>query len=610
MRIYVGSQTGTATRFAKKLQREGGAHGFDVKVIDLDVFDNSNESGMANAIDELVSGGLTLVLMATYGEGDPTDNALDFMKWLSKPDHPSTMFGKVKFSVFGLGNRQYEHFNQAGKNIVKYFGACGGQLIHRHGEGDDDGTMDEDFANWCDGLWDSLKAASGVVSSEPVVVEEEPSFDFRLVPVPCPIPGSLADVEGNALSDMSPNAVKVLTNSADLLSRHFFQSVSVPLVSRKQLRQTSSLGNSTLHVEFSIQDTDLHYTAADNLAVCANNPPEIVNAVAKWLKLDTKEWFTLEVAQGSPKPLFPTPCSVGKALSSYLDLSGLPSKDLLKQLSAYAGKSEDRQKMLFLASKEGSAEYNATMVEEQAGIFELFQRFPSLNPPLEALVQTLPLLAPRLYTIASSPLASPDKIGLCLSVINHPKKGSNPHRRLVGVCTNYLETLSLGSRVMVAVRKSTFVFPKDPKTPMILVGPGTGIAPMMAFLEERECLQRGGEALGHAVLFFGCRKEKEDFIYTEELHAYKAKGVLNELVTAFSRDTDRKVYVQHKIVERAKDLVRLIEQGAHIYVCGATAMGRDVSHAFETVRYCLLLCKINYGFLVFYFCDAISFWFT
>lgn len=202
----------------------------------------------------------------------------------------------------------------------------------------------------------------------------------------------------------------------------------------------------------------------------------------------------------------------------------------------------------------------------------------------------------RAYTISSSSLASPSSVHCTMTVLDEEKPaappaisallGSSASRRLQGVCTNHILRLTPGSAVRAVIKPSTFRLPSDVSKPIIMIGPGTGIAPMRAFLQERS-LQRkqlGESAVGPSTLFFGCRKSGEDYIYREELEGYQRDGTLTALHLAFSRDGPQKVYVQHRIAEQADALWQQISAaGAYIYVCGATTMGHDVGAALEAI---------------------------
>jgi cytochrome P450/NADPH-cytochrome P450 reductase len=197
----------------------------------------------------------------------------------------------------------------------------------------------------------------------------------------------------------------------------------------------------------------------------------------------------------------------------------------------------------------------------------LLERFPACELPFTEYLLMLPLMTPRYYSISSSPLRSPDRCSITVGVLRGSAFGGGAH--FEGVASNHLAARQPGSRINAFVKesKSGFALPQDPAAPIVMIGPGTGLAPFRGFLQERQALRERGATLGRALLFFGCRRPDEDFIYREELEAFAAEDLV-ELNVAFSREGPVKRYVQHALAERAEDLLDLIEAGAVVYVCG------------------------------------------
>ena len=206
-------------------------------------------------------------------------------------------------------------------------------------------------------------------------------------------------------------------------------------------------------------------------------------------------------------------------------------------------------------------------------------------PNLAAFIEALPKLIPRYYTISSSSLKHPRTVHVTASVVTEAKTGIPhlPNRLFKGVCTHHMSRLEKDSQIYAFVRHSTFKLPEDSEVPLILIGPGTGLAPMRAFLQEREVLRSNGNELGNCVLFFGCRKPTEDYIYSEELQNYLDAGILTNLFVAFSRISSKKVYVQH-LLQREQDMVwEILQNNGCVYICGGTQMGKDVQNTFEDI---------------------------
>lgn len=310
------------------------------------------------------------------------------------------------------------------------------------------------------------------------------------------------------------------------------------------------------------------------------NSAAVVEAVAKAQGYPLDAAFEL-IAE---KATFPTPCTVREALTRYLDLSGLPRRTTLAALAAFAGDAGEAERLQQLASKQGREEYNQFVVKEGRSLAELVtETFPSLRIPFNHLVAIAPHLQPRYYTISSSSSVHPQSVHATVAVTRDEPRPGRVH---LGVCSSYLADPAT-SRVRIFIRPSSFRLPADPATPIILVGPGTGIAPMRALLQERQHQRLAQkQAVGETLLFFGCRRRDTDFLYEEELMGFARDGTLSDLQLAFSREKSDKVYVQH-LIQQPKTARRLWEllagKGAHVYVCGGTTMGQDVHKAFVAV---------------------------
>ncbi|KAF0691124.1 hypothetical protein As57867_017541, partial [Aphanomyces stellatus] len=543
--VFYGSQTGTAESFAKALVSMGSDQGhFTVEAVDLEEFEPSNLKNLAYAI----------FVVATYGEGDPTDNAVEFMKFLNDTDGNLSdgEFSTVKYTVFGLGNKQYEQYNAVGRNVDRLMAKHGAERVYPLGEGDDDGSLEEDFDAWKEQLWSTLRKADGYTGEDDDAVAADSKgktkathLAFDVVPV-----AAATTTRPRAFTDSQ------IQNS----TKHFFHNTQVKLVETRELRQSTSAG-STLHLEFDLKNTPASYVTADNLAVLPENDAALVTRVAKALRYDEAGVVELKPLETSTRFPFPTPASIQTILANYLDLNAAPRKGALAALAHYATSTADQDKLLHLASKEGKAEYDAWVVDAHRTYGDVVEAFPSLQVPLAAFVHIVPSLQPRYYTISSSSQVHPSRIHVTLGVI----EASLPHgRHFKGVTSNYLANMVLPSSsqekakvpnpygeqgkkqvrewpsIRMTVRKSTFKLPSSSATPIIMIGPGTGIAPMRAFLQERQHQRNAGEAVGPTWLFFGCRRQAEDYLYQDELAAYEADGTLSQLHVAFSRDTAQK----------------------------------------------------------------------
>lgn len=317
------------------------------------------------------------------------------------------------------------------------------------------------------------------------------------------------------------------------------------------------------HVVLDLGDSGLEYAPGDALGVWVQNNPEEVEIVLGLLGAKGSE--PVQVADGAIVP-------AREALTRECDLR-VPTSSLYWTMARFARSSREAGILKGLADDDSDA--------ERLGIHEVLNvlsRFPSARPPVHELVAALGRLQPRLYSIASSQRAHPRAVHLTVGVVGYERF----ERDYWGVASSFFaDRLKSGKRVPVYVQRSHgFRLPADPATPIVMIGPGTGIAPFRAFLEERAA----SHATGRSWLFFGNPHRATDYLYERELKSFLARGVLTRLDTAFSRDQAQKVYVQHRIRDRGAELWRWLSEGAHVYVCGdAKRMAKDVDDALREV---------------------------
>jgi sulfite reductase (NADPH) flavoprotein alpha-component len=308
------------------------------------------------------------------------------------------------------------------------------------------------------------------------------------------------------------------------------------------------------HVVFDLSTTDVTYEAGDSLGVYARKNPQLVQAVLDRLGASGEEMVAFD----------DTALPLRQVLLSKVDISR-PSDECLEFLATRAFNEEDVRGLLALSRGEGSPDL------AEADLLDLLMAFPSVMPSLPGLLKALDRLQPRLYSIASSPKAHPREVHLTVSAV---RWDANDRTR-TGIGSCYLADFAKpGDVIPVFVQKSHgFHPPTDDNASAIMVGPGTGIAPFRAFLEEREA--RG--AKGRNWLFFGEQKRTNDFLYEDQIVDWQRRGVLTRLDLAFSRDQTEKIYVQQRMRESAAELWQWMEQGGHFYVCGdAKRMAKDV----------------------------------
>jgi sulfite reductase (NADPH) flavoprotein alpha-component len=314
----------------------------------------------------------------------------------------------------------------------------------------------------------------------------------------------------------------------------------------------------TRHVVFRHEGLPLAYQVGDALGVHAANDPEVVAAIIGRLKAPAS--CEVDCPDGTRRPL-------REALLEVCDI-GRPSDQAIEVLASRARDGAEADRLQALAEGYPGAE------PANADLLDLLLAFPSAQPPLQELILALARLEPRLYSIASSPKLHPGEVHLTVAAVRYALRG----RLRKGVASSFLaERAQRGAAISVFVKPAHgFALPKDSSAPIVMIGPGTGIAPFRAFLAER----RATGATGRNWLFFGEQRRELDFLYEAELEALHNDGVLTRLDLAFSRDQAEKMYVQHRMREHAAELYAWIKDGAHLYVCGdAVRMARDVDAA-------------------------------
>ena len=463
-----------------------------------------------------------ILIASTYGEGDPPDAVQPFFQALCLEHFPR--YQDLSYAVLALGDSSYEHFCKFGIDLDNKLAALGATRICDRVDCDVD--LDETFAHWKSSLIEQLDATTATL----------------------PAPSSPS-------SSLAAPVAKV----ASLYSRE--NPYLAPLIERRALTCDVS-SKLTMHVAFSIADSKLEYEAGDACGVLPQNDGRLVSEILDTLK------FSSDVPVQLPKA---GATRLWDALTTHLQITRLTRKTI----QAYATIGQC-QKLFDLLIPEQQSHLDKYTYDR--GLIDLLHDYPGVLHDPADLVAMLPSLAPRLYSISSSPKAHAGEVHTTIAVVRY----RSHNRDRGGVASTMLaERIAVGDSQPVYIQPNKrFRVPADATAPMIMIGPGTGIAPFRAFLHERRVIG----ATGRNWLFFGERSAATDFLYRDELESMSSDGHLTRLDLAFSRDQERKVYVQDRMLEQGTEFYRWLQDGASVYVCGdASRMAKDVDATLHTI---------------------------
>jgi cytochrome P450/NADPH-cytochrome P450 reductase len=529
--VLYGSNLGTAEELATRVADLAEVNGFATRLAPLDDF-----------VGKLPEQGGVLIFCASYNGAAP-DNATQFVKWLGS-DVPTDAFAKVRYAVFGCGNSDWAATYQSIPRVIdEQLKAHGGRSVYARGEGDARSDLDGQFEAWFAKAAPEAVREFGVDSNFARSASDEPLY--RIEPV---APSAVNAVV--ALGGASP--MKVLVNSE---------------LQNKTGANPSD--RSTRHIEVQLP-SDMSYRVGDHLSVVPRNDPALVDAVARRFGFLPADQIRLQVAEGRRAQLpVGDAVSVGRLLTDFVELQLVATRKQIQIMSEHTRCPLTKPKLLAYVGDDVAAgeRYRADILAKRKSVYDLLEEFPACELPFHAYLEMLSLLAPRYYSISSSPSGDPSRCSVTVGVVEAPAgSGRGTYK---GICSNYLASRRAGEIIHATVRetKAGFRLPDDASVPIIMIGPGTGLAPFRGFLQERAALKTRGASLGPAMLFFGCRHPDQDYLYADELKAFEASGI-TELHTAFSRAEGPKTYVQNLVAARSDRVWSLIEQGATIYVCG------------------------------------------
>jgi cytochrome P450 / NADPH-cytochrome P450 reductase len=494
-------------------------------------------------VGDLPSDGASILVSSSYN-GLPPANAKEFCKWLNDPPADQRPTG-TRYTVFGSGNTEWAATYQGVPILLDTkLSELGALRIHARGEGDVRSDFDAQYRAWRDSLWSDLVSTLDLPASAADPAAIGPRLSISLVnrqktnPVIISYDAAPARVAGNR----------------ELATALHGQPVE----------------RSTRHVEIALPEGTTYQTG-DHLGVLPRNHPELIRRAMFRFGLDAGQYLTIVARYGSHTHLpIDEPTPLLGVLGTCVELQDVAKRSDIELMVSYTDDPEQRATLeeLIGDDAEAQARYRERVFLPNRSLLDLLEEFPACALPFEVYLDLLPPLRPRYYSISSSPLVDQGVCSITTGVLRAPARSG--HGEYAGICSNHLATSPNNSTVFVFVRDPGIGFrpPDNAHVPMIMVGAGTGLAPYRGFLQDRAVLKQQGVPVAESPLFFGCRNPNADYLYADELQEYELLGVAR-VVTAFSRVPGQpRQYVQDAIQEHGGEVWSLLEQGAHVFVCG------------------------------------------
>jgi sulfite reductase (NADPH) flavoprotein alpha-component len=543
--VLFGSQSGNAQRLAKQLAQKLEGQGFQVKLSAMSDY-KTNELQKARNL---------FIVVSTHGEGEPPDNAVSFYEFLHSKRAPR--LDGTNFSVLALGDTSYEFFCKTGKDFDQRLEALGAKRLVPRADCDVD--FEETAAAWIKQVVAAAESVS-VSATENAGTASAASAGAGAGAAPAAV--SLAAVPAPVAAAAAVTAATPAASAAASGAEEPAYSRSNPFLA--EVLQNINLNGrgsdkQTHHIEISLAGSGLTYEPGDCLGVYPENHPRLVDEI-----IYVMGWNEKELVQAPKSDEWIT---LRDALLRHYEIT-LLSRKLVEQTAELTGASKLKELL-----KAGNEQELKSYIQGR-DLLDLVRDYELRGTPASKIIPLLRKLPPRLYSISSSLKAAPDEAHITVGAVRYQLHG----RTRFGVASVYLAERALpGRKLPVFVQHNPhFKLPQDPSAPIIMIGPGTGVAPFRAFMMERE--ETGAE--GRSWLFFGEQHFRTDFLYQTEWQRWLKDGVLTRIDLAFSRDTDSRIYVQHRMAERSRELYAWLEEGAHVYVCGdKSQMAKDVHAA-------------------------------
>ncbi|KAL6097233.1 ndor1 [Pungitius sinensis] len=556
--VLYGSQTGSAQDTAQRIERQARRRRLLVRVLPLDNYN----------VASLISESLVVFVCSTAGQGDPPDNMKIFWRFVFRKSLPASSLSRLDCAVLGLGDSSYPKFNFVAKKLHKRLLQLGASMLLPVGLADDQHDLGSDAVidPWLTSFWEKVSTLYPSLADVIPMREDEllpPTYTFHF----------LDDVK-----EKTDDRLRIPTEETLPSQSHPFPA---RLVSNRRVTDMSHFQD-VRHMEFDITGSNIEFAAGDVVVMPPCNTPEDVQQLCQLLRLDPEATFTLKATDRSVVPAtLPQPCTVRHLVERYLDIAAVPRRSFFELLSTFATNETEKQKLLEFSSAAGQDELHSYCNRPRRTALEVLADFPHTTAEIKVdyLLDLFPEIQPRSFSIASSFQVHPHRLQILVAVVRYKTKMYKPRR---GLCSTWLASLDPAQGevfVPLWVKKGILKFPQQKDTPVVMVGPGTGVAPFRSALQER--MAEGKHA---NVLFFGCRSASKDFYFRSDWEDMMKTGHLT-LFTAFSRDQEEKVYVQDRVRENAAVLWDLMaNRHACFYIAGnAKEMPTGVCDALKEV---------------------------
>ncbi|WP_106849941.1 bifunctional cytochrome P450/NADPH--P450 reductase [Blastococcus sp. Marseille-P5729] len=521
--VLYGSNTGSAEGFARTVAGDATDRGWRATVAPLDEYTN-----------HLPVDGAVLIVTASYN-GTPPDNAAQFVEWVEGLE-PGALDG-VKYAVMGVGSRDWAATYQRIPTLIdQKMADAGAERLRDRGEADGQSDFFGDWERWYRDFWPDLEERLKVTSSQ---VAEGPAYA----------------VTASEEASLNPIAVKLRMQPATVL------------VNRELVNMRDAHGRSKRHLEIALPD-GVSYRTGDYLSVLPRNHPALIARACRAVGVDPQSHVTLGSRRDASNTAFPLdrPIRVAELLGEYVDLTLPATRGTLKKLAAKCPCPPEREQIQELI--EDDAKYTDEVLAKHVGVVDLLEMFPSCGVDLPLLLDLLRPMRARQYSISSSAMEQPDVAALTIAVLEAPaRSGLGTYH---GTGSSFMQTLQPGSSVPASISSphENFRLPEDNQTPLILIGAGSGMAPLRGFIRERAVRARGGETAGETLLFFGCDHPDVDDLYAEEYVELAGDANLTtHKAYTFAPDGEI-MFVQHRLWAERDAVARLLADGAKVMVCG------------------------------------------